>query len=83
MFTYPPSLQKYPQTQVTPRVPAAPRHHRGPHLVEPDNVGVAQHLHNLHFPENLLQVLFIQLRLINDLDSNLTTEKENSLTMHY
>lgn len=34
-------------------------------------MGVAKHLHNLNFPENLLQVFFIQLGLIYDLDSNL------------
>lgn len=32
---------------------------------------MAEHLHNLHFSEDLLEVFFIQLSLINDLDGNL------------
>lgn len=41
------------------------------YLVQPDDVWVAKHLHDLNFSEDLLQVLFIQLRLINYLYSNL------------
>lgn len=34
-------------------------------------MGVAKHLHNLNFPKNLLQVFFVQLGFIYDLDGNL------------
>jgi hypothetical protein len=40
---------------------------------------MTQHLHDLNLPENLLQVLFIQLGLVYDLDRNLATEEENGL----
>lgn len=45
------------------------------YLVQPDDVWVAKHLHDLNFSKYLLQVLFIQLSLINDLYCNLAEEK--------
>lgn len=51
------------------------------HLVKPDDMWVAKHLHNLNFSEYLLQVFFIQLALVYDLDSNLTTEENVCCSM--
>lgn len=45
------------------------------HLVEFDDVGVIQHLHDLNFPVDLLQVHGIQLGLVNDLDGHLQERK--------
>lgn len=45
------------------------------HLVELDDVGVIQHLHDLNFPVDLLQVHGIQLGLVNDLDGHLQERK--------
>lgn len=41
------------------------------YLVQPDDVWVAKHLHDLDLSKYLLQVLLIQLCLINDLYSHL------------
>lgn len=38
---------------------------RAPYLVEADDVGVLQQLHDLHLSEDLLQVLVVQLGLIH------------------
>lgn len=46
------------------------------YLVQPDDMWVAKHLHDLNFSKYLLQVLFIQLSLINDLDGNLAEGKQ-------
>lgn len=48
---------------------------RRTHLVEFDDVGVIQHLHDLNFPVDLLQVHGIQLGLVNDLDGHLQERK--------
>lgn len=40
---------------------------------------VAKHLHDLNFSKYLLQVLFIQLSLINDLYRNLAEGKQEKL----
>lgn len=39
---------------------------------------VAKHLHDLNLSEDLLQILFIQLRLINYLDSDLAERKKKT-----
>lgn len=44
---------------------------RGRDLVEANDVRVSQHLHDLHLPEYLLQVVVIQLRLIHDFNRHL------------
>lgn len=41
------------------------------HLVQLDDVRVVQHLHDLNFPVNLLQVDSIQLGLVNNLNGYL------------
>lgn len=46
------------------------------YLVQPDDMWVAKHLHDLDFSKYLLQVLFIQLSLINDLYRNLAEGKQ-------
>lgn len=46
------------------------------HLVELDDVGVVQHLHDLHFPVDLLQVHSVQLGLVDDLDGHLQSEHQ-------
>lgn len=40
-------------------------------LIEFDDVGMVQHLHDLNFPVDLLQVHSIQLGLVNDLNGHL------------
>lgn len=42
-------------------------------------MGVAEHLHDLNFSKNLLEVLFIQLRLVDDLYSNLAGRQTGCL----
>lgn len=49
------------------------------HLVEFDDVGVIQHLHDLNFPVYLLQVYCIQLGLVNDLNGHLQRESKENL----
>lgn len=44
------------------------------HLVELDDVGVVQHLHDLNFPVDLLQVDSIQLGLVDDLNGHLQND---------
>lgn len=46
------------------------------HLVEADDVGVLQQLHDLHFSEDLFQVLIIQLGLVHYFYSHLETERQ-------
>lgn len=58
----------------TTPTPAAQR----PYLIQSDDVRVAEQLHNLNFSEDLLEVLFIQLRLINDLYGNLKAAKRQT-----
>lgn len=52
---------------------------RRTHLVEFDDVGVIQHLHDLNFPVDLLQVHCIQLGLVNYLDGHLQRERKVNL----
>lgn len=40
-------------------------------LIEFDDVGMVQHLHDLNFPVDLLKVYSIQLGLVNDLNGHL------------
>lgn len=40
-------------------------------LIEFDNVGMVQHLHDLNFPVDLLQVYGVQLGLVDDLNGHL------------
>lgn len=47
------------------------------HLVEFDDVGVVQQLHNLHLSVNLLQVGGVQSGLVNNLDGHLEKQKPN------
>lgn len=49
------------------------------HLVQFDDVGVIQHLHDLNFPVDLLQVDCIQLGLVNNLYGHLQRESEENL----
>lgn len=44
---------------------------RPAYLVQPDDVGVLQQLHDLHLPGHLLLVVRIKTRLVNDLDGHL------------
>lgn len=44
------------------------------YLVEADDVGVLQQLHDLHLSEDLFQVLLVQLGLIHYFYSHLETE---------
>ena len=46
-------------------------------LVEPDDVGVLQKLHDLHFPGHLASVFSIQASLVNDFDGNLCRDLSN------
>lgn len=41
------------------------------HLIQLDDVRMVQHLHDLNFPVDLLQVDGIQLGLINDFNGHL------------
>lgn len=41
------------------------------HLVQFDDVGVVQHLHDLNLPVDLLQVHSVQLGLVDDLNGHL------------
>lgn len=41
------------------------------YLVKPNDMGMAQDFHDLHLPHDLLQVIRVQLRLVNDLDGHL------------
>lgn len=45
------------------------------YLVEADDVGVLQQLHDLHLSEDLFQVLIVQLGLIHYFYSHLETER--------
>lgn len=47
---------------------------RATHLVEFDDVGVVEQLHNLHFSVNLLQVRRVQSGLVDDFDGHLGTK---------
>lgn len=49
------------------------------HLVEFDDMGVVQQLHNLHLSVNLLQVRGVQSCLIDDLYGHLLNNISNSL----
>lgn len=40
-------------------------------LIEFDDVGMVQHLHDLNFPVDLLQVYSVQLGLVNNLNGHL------------
>lgn len=40
-------------------------------LVEANDVRVSQHFHDLHLPEDLLQIVVIQLRLVHDFNRHL------------
>jgi len=40
-------------------------------LVEADNMRVTEQLHYLYFTKDLLEVVYIQLHLVNDLDCHL------------
>lgn len=46
------------------------------YLVEADDVGVLQQLHDLHLSKDLFQVLIIQLGLIHYFYSHLETERK-------
>lgn len=48
----------------------------GAYLVEPDDVRVFQQLHDLHLPEDLFQVVVIQLGLVHDLYSHLERRQD-------
>lgn len=45
--------------------------HRATYLVEFDDVGVVEQLHNLHFSVNLFQVGRVQSGLVDDFDGHL------------
>lgn len=45
-------------------------------LVETNDVGVPQHLHDLHLPEDLLQVFIVQLGLVHYFDGHLNRERK-------
>ena len=51
------------------------------HLVELDYVGVVQHLHDLNFSVDLLQVDSIQLGLVNDLDGHLQNDGASKIQL--
>lgn len=46
------------------------------YLVEADDVGVLQQLHDLHLSEDLFQVLIVQLGLIHYFYSHLETKRQ-------
>lgn len=46
------------------------------YLVEADDVGVLQQLHDLHLSEDLFQVLIVQLGLIHYFYSHLEIERQ-------
>ena len=48
----------------------------GTDLVETNDVGMPQHLHDLHLPEYLLEILIVQLSLIHYLYGHLQAETE-------
>ena len=50
-------------------------------LVELDDVGVVQHLHDLNFPVNLLQVNSIQLGLVDDLNGHLQSDRASTVQL--
>ena len=47
------------------------------YLVEADDVGVLQQLHDLHLSKDLFQVLIVQLGLIHYFYSHLETESQD------
>lgn len=49
------------------------------HLVELDDVGVVQHLHDLDLPVDLLQVDSIQLGLVDDLNGHLQSDEASTI----
>ena len=46
----------------------------GGDLIETNNVWMTERLHDLYFTKDLLEVVDVQLRLVNDLDRHLTTD---------
>lgn len=50
---------------------------RGRDLVETNDVWMSQHLHDLHLPEDLLQIVVVQLRLVHDFNRHLR-HRENT-----
>lgn len=44
---------------------------RGRDLVEANDVWMSQHLHDLHLPEDLLQIVIVQLRLVHNFNGHL------------
>lgn len=51
------------------------------YLIEADDVGVLEQLHDLHLSEDLFQVLIIQLALVDDLYSHLETGRRQESTI--
>lgn len=47
------------------------RKEQGRDLVEANDVRMSQHFHDLHLPEDLLQIVVIQLRLVHDFNRHL------------
>lgn len=48
---------------------------KGQDLVQTNDVWMPQHLHDLHLPEDLLQIVVIQLRLVHDFNRHLSESK--------